>query len=171
LIALILKYDSGFRMNLTPSQLSSLNEMEIPVWALRSEKEESENAAVSKSSSLSDCVVLLEMQSDAQQAQRLIKAILFSISLNSDQFTIINSDQVSELQNMSNPAKLLLVFGEKFAQSLWGKSVIRGQSHQTLDAPTTTVVSFSLGELLKSPELKALVWQDLLLAQKILNAS
>jgi uracil-DNA glycosylase len=49
--------------------------------------------------------------------------------------------------------------------------VVRGQCHQTVDAPIPIIVSFSLDELLSSPENKALVWQDLLLAKQLLNAN
>jgi DNA polymerase III psi subunit len=149
-------------MDLTPSQISSLDEMGIPVWELRSEQADRET---SEQLLPCDCLVMVESLNNDKKTQHLLQAMLFSIGLSPDQFTIINSDQ---LQNSATPQKLLLVLGESFAQSLWGKSVVRGQNHQTLDVAISTVVSFSLDELLASPENKALVWQDLQLAKQAL---
>jgi uracil-DNA glycosylase len=74
------------------------------------------------------------------------------------------------LQNSSDQQRLLLVFGEKLAQSLWGSSVIRGTLHKTVNSQISTVVSLSLDELIASPQNKALAWQDLQLAKQILDA-
>jgi DNA polymerase III psi subunit len=158
-------------MDLTPSQLSSLNEMGIPVWALRTANPENDTSETNQQALLTDCLVLIETHSDDQQVYRLLTAMLFSIGLHSEQFTIINSKQLSQLQSSITQQKLLLVLGEEFAQSLWGSSIVRGKSHQTLDADILTVVSYSLEELLASPDNKASVWQDLLLAKQILDAS
>ncbi|MBL1319812.1 MAG: DNA polymerase III subunit psi [Methylophaga sp.] len=157
-------------MDLTPSQLSSLNEMGIPVWVLRSENIESKNNKESEQAFRSDCLVLIEADRNAQQAHRLLQAMLFSIGLSPEQFSVISSDQLAELQASTAQQKVLLVLGESFAQSLWGKTVVRGKSHQTSDTPISTVISFDLDELLSSPEKKALVWQDLLLVKQLLNA-
>lgn len=157
-------------MDLTPRQLSSLSEMGIPVWALRSGSGAvSEDLAPNEQILDVDCFVLIEPDSHNDQRHRLLQAILFSIGLTPDQFVMINSEQLAQLQNTSTEQKVLLVFGESLAQSLWGKSVARGQVvHQIVNVPI--IVSFSLNELLLSPDNKALVWQDLLLAKQFLNA-
>ena len=157
-------------MDLTPGQLSSLSEMGIPVWELRTEKSELETLEPSEQVLNSNFLVLIEPDSHTEQSHRLLQAMLFSIGLSPDQFVIINSDQLPQLQNTSTRQKVLLVLGEGFAQSLWGKSVGRGQSHQTVDGSISTLVSFSLDEVLASPENKAFVWQDLQLAKQVLNA-
>ncbi len=159
-------------MDLTSGQLSSLNEMAIPVWALRTENIEQQTSDTNEQLLHSDCFILLESYSDNQQAQRLLQAMLFSIGLQPDQYVIISSDQLPQLQSLpAMQQKLLLVLGESFAQSLWGKSVMRGQIHKMLDTSIATMVSFSLDELLAAPENKALAWQDLQLVRHLLNKS
>ncbi|MFW5425897.1 MAG: DNA polymerase III subunit psi [Methylophagaceae bacterium] len=157
-------------MELTPSQLSSLNEMGIPVWELRTDNTEQVSNEPVALILQAECLVLLESHSNEQQVQHLLQAMLFAIGLNADQFSIISSDQLPQLQDSSVPQKLLLVFGESFAQSLWGRSAVRGTQHKMLDTQVPTIVSFSLDELLVSPENKILAWQDLQLAKQILNA-
>lgn len=156
-------------MDLTPGQLSSLSEMGIPVWALRNEGGTvSEDLAPSEQILDAHCFVLIEPDSHNEQLQRLLQALLFSIGLTPDQFVMINSEQLAQLQNNAKQQKVLLVFGESLALSLWGQSVVRGQVHQIINIPI--IVSFGLNELLSSPDDKALVWQDLLLAKQLLNA-
>ncbi len=157
-------------MNLTPSQLSSLNEMEIPVWALRSNTTEVETVDSNTQLELRDCIVLVDSNSNDQQEQRLLVAMLHSINVKTEQFTVLNPEQLPQLQTIDQHPTLLLVLGESLAQSLWGKSVIRGQQHQTLQESISTVVSFRLDEILASPAHKALAWDDLLLAKRVLNA-
>ena len=157
-------------MNLTPSQLSSLNEMGIPVWALHSNTAEAEPLEPTTQLELRDCLVLVDSNSNNQQEQRLLAAMLHSIGVPKHQFTTLNPEQLPQLQTHHQQPTLLLVLGESIAQSLWGKSMIRGQEHLTLEASIPTVVSYSLDEILASPEYKARVWGDLLLAKQVLNA-
>ena len=66
-------------MELTPSQLSSLNEMAIPVWVLRTENTEPQTGDNNEQLQCSDCFILLESASIVQQQQRLLQAMLFAI--------------------------------------------------------------------------------------------
>ena len=158
-------------MDLTPSQLSSLNEMGIPVWALRSEESQQDiEPSIEISSFGCECLILVESHSNDQQVQRLLQALLFSIGLTTNKYTTISAAQLPQLQKLADQPSLLLVLGERFAQSLWGASVVRGKPHEPLNVQLATVVSFSLDEMLISPEKKALVWQDLQLAKQILDA-
>lgn len=157
-------------MNLTPSQLSSLNEMELPVWALRSNTVKAEEVEPSTQLEIRDCLVLVDSNTNNQHEQRLLASMLHSIGVLKHQFTVLNPEQLPQLQTNHQQPTLLLVLGEGIAQLLWGKSVTRGQTHQTLDNAVSTVVSYSLDELLVSPEHKASAWDDLLLAKQILNA-
>lgn len=157
-------------MDLTPSQLFSLDEMGIPVWGLRSESSSETVAEFTEQSLQGECLVIVESHNNDQQTQRLLHAMLFSIGLRDKQYTVISSDQLAQIQHGSVQQKRLLVLGEELAQSLWGKSVIRGKSHQALGNSISAVVSFSLEQLLTSPEDKALAWRDLQLLKNILNA-
>jgi len=156
-------------MELTPSQLSSLNDMGIPVWALRGSDSECSSGAEQYAASC-DCLVLIESHNDEQKYNRLLNAMLFAIGLKAQDYECITVDQLSQLQNTDNQKRVLLVFGEQLAQSLWGRSVIRGEPHRTVNSEISTVVSFSLNELLSSPQNKALAWHDLQLAKELLNA-
>lgn len=157
-------------MNLTPSQLSSLDEMGVPVWVLRSEPSPETVAEFTEQSLQGECLVIVESHNNNQQTQLLLHAMLFSIGLRAGQYTVISSDQLAQIQHESIQQKLLLVLGEELAQSLWGKSVIRGKSHQTFGNSVSAVVSFSLEQLLTSPTDKALAWRDLQLLKNTLNA-
>lgn len=157
-------------MDLTPSQLSSLDEMEIPVWELHSKHSSAATAELTDQALQGDCLVMLDSHSNDQQAQALLQAMLFSIGLNVGQYTVINSKQLDQIPDGSVQQKLLLVLGEELAQELWGKSVTRGKKHQALSVNISTVVSVSLEKLLASPNAKALAWHDLQLAKKTLDA-
>jgi hypothetical protein len=68
-------------MELTSSQLSSLNEMGIPVWALRGEDIEYSSDANQYVASC-DCLVLIDADKDNQKISRLLQAMLHAIGLN-----------------------------------------------------------------------------------------
>ncbi|NOQ82029.1 MAG: hypothetical protein GQ548_05850 [Methylophaga sp.] len=163
-------------MELTPRQLSSLKEMGIPVWEFRSTEAEQavfvdkQLASTEPSEKLLNCdwVVLIDGQNYSEQAQRLLHAMLFAIGIEQNQVVIIDSEQLTQLQNMPRQRKVLIVLSEVIAKSLLGESVIRGSVHQTLNSQISTVVSFGLDELLENPENKALAWQDLQLAKQAL---
>ncbi len=159
-------------MDLTSRQLSSLNEMGIPVWEFRSNESEQAISVVEQepSEQLLNCdwVVLIDGQNYSEQARQLLHAMLFSIGIEQNQVAIIDSDQLAQLHNVPSQNKILIVLGESLAQSLLGENVSRNAVHKTLNSQISTVVSFSLAELLVHPEKKALAWQDLQLAKQAL---
>ena len=150
--------------------------MGIPVWEFRSTEAEQtvfvdkQLASTEPSEQLLNCdwVVLIDGQNYSEQAQRLLHAMLFAIGIEHNQVAIIDSQQLAQLQNVPQQRKVLIVLSERIAKSLLGESVIRGSVHQTLNSQISTVVSFSLDELLENPENKALAWQDLQLAKQAL---
>jgi len=164
-------------LDLTPRQLSSLSEMGIPVWEFRSNEPEQPTPVVEKivqvepSEQLLNCdwIVLIDGQNCSEQRRQLLHAMLFAIGIEQHQVAIIDSDQLAQLQNVPPQRKVLIVLGELLAQSLLGDTVSRDAVHQTLNSQISTVVSFSLAELLASPENKALAWQDLQLAKQALS--
>lgn len=150
--------------------------MGITVWEFRTTESEQavfvdkQLASTEPSEQLLNCdwVVLIDGQNYSEQAQRLLHAMLFAIGIEQNQVVIIDSDQLAQLQNVSSQGKVLIVLGELLAQSLLGETISRDTVHQTLNPQISTVVSFSLAELLDSPENKALAWQDLQLAKRAL---
>ena len=163
-------------MELTPGQLSSLNEMGIPVWEFRSNKTEEtaelvgEAIAHQPSEQLLNCdwVVMIDEQNYDEQAQSLLHAMLLSIGIEEQQLAVIGAKQLTQLQNVSAQQKVLIVLGHDIAKEQLGESVIRGAIHKTLDSQISTVVSFALDDLLENPQNKADAWQDLQLAKQAL---
>jgi len=163
-------------MDLTPGQLSSLKEMGIPVWEFRTAEAEQTDSVVEQlvstepSEQLLNCdwVVLIDAQAYSEQARQLLHAMLYAIGVEHNQVAIIDSEQLASLQNLPSQNKVLFVLGEQLAQSLLSDTVSRGAIHQAFNTQITTVVSFSLDELLASPVNKALAWQDLQLAKQAL---
>jgi len=161
-------------MELTPGQLSSLNEMGIPVWEFRSTIAEGTTAVVDEvtgqqpSEQLLNCdwVVMIDDQNYGEQAQRLLHAMLLSIGIEEQQLAIIDAKQLTQLQNIPTQRKVLIVLGCDIAKELLGESVVRGLVHKTLDSHISTVVSFALDDLLENPQNKADAWQDLQLAKQ-----
>ena len=163
-------------MQLEPRQLSSLAEMGIAVWELRQpsspsiETDNSEPLSESTNEQLARCDwwVLVEQQQN-QQTQRLLHVMLSAIGLAQHDVALVTQQQLSQLQQLSCEQKVLLVLDDQAIPFLLGKQVsladCREKTHQTLTAQINTVFSFSLTELLQSPENKALAWQDLKLAK------
>ncbi|NQZ54608.1 MAG: DNA polymerase III subunit psi [Piscirickettsiaceae bacterium] len=163
-------------MELNLGQLSTLNEMGIPVWELRSNaavelsavNDELSPIELSEQQLMCDCWVMIESQLESQQAERLLHAMLNTIGITQEKITIVNPAQIPQLQSLPSQNKVLLVLGDSLAQSTFGDTVIRGKAHTILDSELTTIVSFALDDLLALPENKALAWQDLQLVKQYL---
>ena len=153
-------------MQLSPRQLSTLNEMGIPVWELRQQTIEHIQLEQQQ------CVllILLEQQDQLEPAQRLLQAMLSTIGLSQQDIVFVTQQQLPQLKNNVIEQKLIFALGIRAAQSLLGMDIkldnCRGKIHQVLDSQFTAVVSFGLEELLKTPENKAQAWQDLKLAKQ-----
>lgn len=163
-------------MLLEPRQLSTLNEMGIPVWELRSQQSENISPVVEitsveldKDLLQRDWLILVDQYSINEQEQRLLYAMLLSIGLSQQHIAVVAAEQLLQLQQVPAKQKLLFAFGRKNAQLLLGEKTSldesRGKVHQALPSEFTTVVSFSLKELLEFPERKVLAWQDLQFAK------
>lgn len=163
-------------MDLTPRQLSSLKDMGIPVWEVRSTEPEQtipvaeQRVSAEPSEQLLNCdwVVLIDAQTYTKQAGQLLHAMLYAIGIEQNQVAIIDSEQLSQLQKVSSQSKILFVLGEHLAQPLQKDTLSRGSVYHVLNSQITTVISFSLDELLANPANKALAWQDLKLAKQTL---
>ena len=158
-------------MELNSRQLSSLNEMGIPVWKLRSQVSNdavSDNVITSQepSEQLLRCTwIVLVDKNHHEQSQRLLHAMLSSMAVSPEQVALISAEQLPQLQHIEAQGKVLLVLGDKVSEQV----LSRGEIHQTQAISVNTVLSFSLDELLAQPEKKAEAWHDLQLAQSVLS--
>ena len=157
-------------MQLTSRQLSSLNEMGIPVWEFRTKKSQSEPVAVSNNSAIKNnaqlvernWIALIDADNYNEQARRLLQAMFFSIGIEQHQIAIIDEMQFEQLKQVDVEEKVLIIFGDALAQKILGKLVSRGTLlDKTSQINITTLVSFDLIELLYEPSKKADAWQDL----------
>lgn len=158
-------------MELNSRQLSSLNEMGIPVWKLRPQVSndvivDTVIASQEPSEQLLRCTwIILVDKNHHEQAQQLLHAMLSSIAVSPEQVALISSEQLPQLQHIEAQQKVLLVLGDDMS----GQTLNRGVIYQTQDIQINTVLSFSLNELLVNPEKKAIAWQDMQLAQSTLS--
>ena len=163
-------------MQLTPRQLSSLNEMGIPVWEFRSTKAEKTAGVVAEiivqqpSEQLLNCdwVVMIDHNHYGEQAQRLLYAMLLSMGIEEHQFAIIDVKYSVQLQNIDSKRKVLIVLGNDIAKELLGEPLVPGTIHKILNSQISTIISFSLDDLLENPQNKVHAWQDLQLAKQAL---
>ena len=166
-------------MDLNPKQLSSLAEMGIPVWALRTkavveptivvepiaEIVDNESNEVDEQLANCQCVVVIDSQNHSEQAQTLLNAMLATIGFEQQQIAIINAEQLNQLQALPCQDKVLFVLGGE----LLDEPLARGKIHQTLPSQINTVISLSLDTLLTQTNNKAEAWQDLQLIKSALN--
>ena len=145
-------------MELSTRQLSSLNEMGIPVWEFRTEK-------VTHSAGVDEAVIPAELYEyiagigillivDTQYyqvaEQRLLNAMLFSVGLSFEHIAIVNPHQFLSLDKseLDLTSKKIMVLG-------------RDLLDLNADQSKRMKVSMSLTELLNKPADKAIAWRDL----------
>ncbi|PCJ31698.1 MAG: hypothetical protein COA90_05365 [Gammaproteobacteria bacterium] len=179
-------------MILTAKQLASLNEMGIPVWQQRelkpspapsstsspvqnliesrADQDSHELAVLSDEILASTWLILIDAEHYQQAEQRLLSAILLALELKAGQFSFITSEQVSLLTSLPEySGKIVLVFGQQVASPLFNSGAEQGFITHSLPASLKVLVSPSLTELLNQPEHKAGVWNNLKLAQHLLQ--
>lgn len=153
---------------LAPGQLSSLTEMGIPVWELRTQETpslatiEAVNADYYQPLPAVDCLMVVAEQDDSDEAQRLLHAMLFSIGLTPRNSAIVSPQQLSQLAASPHQHKVLVAFGEQLVpKTLNSQATERGHIYSTSDSALKIIISLSPKVLLNSPDKKALAWQDL----------
>ncbi|MDH5357348.1 MAG: hypothetical protein OEY48_01445 [Gammaproteobacteria bacterium] len=168
-------------MQLSPGQLSTLTEMGIPVWEYRQLSPiPTETVTVEPSIQSTetdeqiircDWLVLIDQSDNNQQTQRLLQAMMSAVGVLQHQFAIVRYDQLSQLHTLPIDRKVVMALGHKSAQLLLGEKVLiedcRGKAFQAAASKLTTIVSFSLSELIQTPQKKALAWQDIQFAKSI----
>jgi len=154
-------------------QLSSLTEMGIPVWELRSQASSSRVETIDSSITQScdplpnvDCLMVVAEQEFNDEAQRLLQAMLFSIGLTANNYAIVSPKQLSLLQAETSEHKIVVAFGDQLIpQALNALAIDRGHIYSSADFTVKIIISLSLSSLLASPATKALAWQDLQLVK------
>jgi len=165
-------------MKLDSKQLSSLQEMGIPVWELRNTQvqkpqSEDEAAPVSKLSQQqlleNYCFVMIDAESHTEQAQQLLVAILFSVGLSLEHIILIQEEDLSQLETLNDPQKILIIMGVEVKEPSSQPLVKNSQVHQIVNANIAVLRTLSLTSLLSQPQGKEVVWQDLKLVKEFLN--
>ncbi len=152
---------------LEPGQLSTLTEMGIPVWELRSQATSSANTTPVNAEFYEplpavDCLIVVAEQDDSEEAKLLLHAMLYSIGLTPHNSAIVSPQQLSQLLTTPHQHKVLLAFGEQLVpQALHPQAIDRGHIYSSSDSALKIIISLSLTTLLNTPDKKALAWQDL----------
>jgi len=157
---------------LASGQLSTLTEMGIPVWELRSQhlssavtatiEDVNVDAEFSEPLPAVDCLVVVAEQDDGDEARRLLHAMLLSIGLTTHNSAIVSPKQLGQLMTLPTKHKALVAFGEQLVpQALNSQATDRGHVYPSSDSDLKIIISLSLTVLLNSPDKKALAWQDL----------
>jgi hypothetical protein len=169
-------------MMLDSRQVSLLTEMGIPVWELRASNEiEITTEAIEQP--VVDIAALLDRVAQSnwliccedvltQAAHRLLQAMLSTIGLSLADVCLLSLTELSKLIETAEgefQQKVVLLLGEQAVKQAFDESArvsnYRNETHAISPSKLATVVSFSLENLLQSPENKVLAWQDLQLAK------
>ena len=171
-------------MMLDSRQVSLLTEMGIPAWELRTSNEiETEIATEAIEPPVVDITSLLQRvtKSDwliccedvlTQAAHRLLQAMLSTIGLSLADVCLLTLAELSKLIETTegvSQQKVVILLGEEAVKQAFDESAkvsnYRNEAHVISAPQLTTVVSFSLENLLQNSENKALASQDLQLAK------
>lgn len=161
-------------MILEPGQLSILAEMGIPVWALRQHQDNltlqiDVQSSVEKMHRIEPMDWLIMVDEYNQLQQNLLGNMLFAIGYDLERVTIVGTEDLQSLEQLTPSKHLLLAFGQRSIQILFGQDAkleqYRGKTHQLFASQLTTIVSHGLQDLLMFPEKKMQAWQDLKFAR------
>lgn len=173
-------------MDLNPGQLFALKEMGIPVWELRSDNS-SQLIETSPESLLTNDEVLAEISAcrlivlttdvvTDEKEKRLLHALVLSLGLKFNDLLLMtnNEFEVVEEQLSNSDQKLLLILADEstssFIESSKADCKTIAKCYTTRRFQWPAFISFSLKDLLKQSELKAILWQDLKLLKSHLTA-
>lgn len=160
-------------MQLEPRQLSTLEEMGIPVWELR-------NQLISSSSAIAielddqqinaNIYIVHDSENHTEQKQQLLVAMMAAIEVNINTTAVIRPDQFQSLKFQPLENKLLFVFGKRFRSNFLLEQTtdeIKAEV-QKIQKPQLNVVFIDdLSELIQRPESKQLAWQVLKNAKRL----
>ncbi len=172
---------------LSSQQLSILHEMGIPVWEERLAAAEIETGSASIAEPANTPQQKAEYQSEirelpesaryfiivdnsefSQLEKRLLQAMLRSVNIAMTEVFVLSISDFRDYEaalSLAEQQRLLLLLGDNVASSVIGINAglgeHRGQTYRVSDN-LEAIVSFSLQQLINTPENKASAWQDLL---------
>ena len=160
-------------MQLEPRQLSTLDEMGIPVWELRntaSNLPTVEPVVLNEQQLQADWLIVHGNENHTQEKQQLLSAIMKAIGVEISEVAVINQQQLPSLSTQSLANKMVLVFGKQFLSVLLPEHTSADDSsaevHSLNDSGLNMIVTHDFYDLLQRPEKKRDVWQALKLAQR-----
>ena len=162
-------------MILDSDQLTILHEMGIPLWELRTDdlhdaSAEPETISEERYQLATPWIILVDSLEVNSVEHNLLHAILRAIGLTDEQFSIISIADYARLQ-LSTDNQYLLCFGPDSLSTIDNQldfSAIRGQ---VIQEERTVFATHALADLIKQPQLKGIVWQDLTKLQSHCNGA
>ncbi|OUR88999.1 hypothetical protein A9Q92_01855 [Methylophaga sp. 42_8_T64] len=160
-------------MQLEPRQLSTLDEMGIPVWELRNTASNlpiAEPVVLNEQQLSADWLIVHGSENHTQAKQQLLSAILKAIGVEISDVAVINQQQLPSLSTQSLANKTVLVFGNQFLSELLPEHANSDDAfaevHRLNNAGLNMIVTHDLSDLIQQPEKKRDTWQALKLAQR-----
>jgi DNA polymerase III psi subunit len=155
-------------MQLEPRQLSTLDEMGIPVWELRNQLISSTSAVqvdLDERQVNSAWLIVYDNENHTEQKQQLLTAMMAAIDVDINATAVIRLEQFKTLKSQSLENKLLFVFGKRFRTEFLPKqkysNEMTAEVHCLKDSGLNMVFIDDLAELIQHPEKKQLAWQTL----------
>jgi DNA polymerase III psi subunit len=158
-------------MQLEPRQLSTLDEMGIPVWELRNQLISSTSAIaieLDEKQINADFLIVYDSDNHTEQKQQLLAAMMAAIDININATSVVRYEQFQSLKSPGQQSlenKLLFVFGKRFRTEFLSKqkssNEMTAEVHCLKDSRLNIVFIDDLSELIQQPEKKQLAWQTL----------
>jgi len=152
-------------MQLEPRQLSTLEEMGIPVWELRNQLISSTSAIaveLDEQQLNANVYIIFDGENHTEQKQQLLVAMMAAIDINTT--AVIRPDQFQSLKSQPLKNKLLFVFGKRFHSHFLSEQTTDDMKvgvHSLKESELNVVFIDDLSELIQRPETKQLAWQVL----------
>jgi len=152
-------------MQLEPRQLSTLEEMGIPVWELRNQLISSTSAIaveLDEQQLNANVYIIFDGENHTEQKQQLLVAMMAAIDINTT--AVIRPDQFQSLKSQPLKNKLLFVFGKRFHSHFVSEQTTEDMKvgvHSLKESELNVVFIDDLSELIQRPETKQLAWQVL----------
>jgi DNA polymerase III psi subunit len=162
-------------MQLEPRQLSTLEEMGIPVWELRNQLISSTSAIaveLDEQQVNANVYIVHDSENHTEQKQQILTAMLAAIDIDINTTAAIRPEQFQFLKSQPLENKLLFVFGKRFRSDFLSKQKpddLKAEVHSLKGSELNVVFMDDLSELIQHPETKQFAWQILKNAKSIMK--